>query len=76
VTNPVPFIHSRDNPLVKDLKRLAQDNGAYRKQGRVAGGRSPVPRGAGPGLAAGAGGVFRVLLASGPVDLAQAAIKT
>ena len=29
------FIHSRDNPLVKDLKRLAQDSGAYRRQGRV-----------------------------------------
>ena len=28
-------IHSRDNTLVKDLKRLAQDSGAYRKQGRV-----------------------------------------
>ena len=28
-------ITSRDNPLVKDLKRLAQDGGAYRRQGRV-----------------------------------------
>lgn len=28
-------ISSRDNPLVKDLKRLAQDSGAYRRQGRV-----------------------------------------
>ena len=28
-------ISSRDNPLVKDFKRLAQDSGAYRKQGRV-----------------------------------------
>jgi len=28
-------ISSRDNPLVKDFKRLAQDNAAYRKQGRV-----------------------------------------
>ena len=28
-------ITSRDNPLVKDLKRLAQDSGAYCKQGRV-----------------------------------------
>jgi hypothetical protein len=73
---PRPFIHSRDNPLVKDLKRLAQDNGAYRKQGRCGRGRSPVPRGAHPGLAAGAGGVFRVLLACGPVEYAQAAIKT
>lgn len=29
------FIQSRDNALVKDLRRLAQDNAAYRKQGRV-----------------------------------------
>lgn len=28
-------ISSRDNPLAKDLKRLAQDSGAYRRQGRV-----------------------------------------
>lgn len=28
-------IQSRDNALVKDLRRLAQDSGAYRKQGRV-----------------------------------------
>lgn len=28
-------ITSRDNPLIKDFKRLAQDSGAYRKQGRV-----------------------------------------
>jgi len=28
-------ISSRDNPLVKDFKRLAQDSGAYRKQSRV-----------------------------------------
>ncbi|MBE7941269.1 MULTISPECIES: RNA methyltransferase [Ramlibacter] len=28
-------IHSAANPLVKDLRRLAQDAGAYRKQGRV-----------------------------------------
>ena len=34
MTEPL-FIHSRDNALVKDLKRLAQDSGAYRKQGRV-----------------------------------------
>lgn len=34
-SSPVTVIHSRDNSFVKDLKRLAQDNGAYRKQGRV-----------------------------------------
>lgn len=28
-------IASRDNALLKDLRRLAQDNAAYRKQGRV-----------------------------------------
>ncbi len=28
-------IHSRDNPFVKDLRRLAQDSTAYRKRGRV-----------------------------------------
>jgi len=32
---PHTLIQSRDNPLVKDLKRLSQDNAAYRKQGRV-----------------------------------------
>lgn len=29
------FIQSRDNAFVKDLRRLAQDSGAYRRQGRV-----------------------------------------
>lgn len=29
------LIRSRDNPLLKDLRRLAQDSTAYRKQGRV-----------------------------------------
>lgn len=29
------FITSRDNALLKDLRRLAQDSGAYRKQGRA-----------------------------------------
>ncbi len=33
-TAPVA-VSSRDNPLVKDLRRLAQDTTAYRKQGRV-----------------------------------------
>lgn len=31
----VTTIHSRDNPFVKDLRRLAQDSTAYRKQARV-----------------------------------------
>lgn len=29
------LIQSRENALIKDLRRLAQDSGAYRKQGRV-----------------------------------------
>jgi TrmH family RNA methyltransferase len=34
--DPVRSHHSRDNALLKDLRKLAQDNtGAYRKQGRV-----------------------------------------
>jgi RNA methyltransferase, TrmH family len=36
VTRPeVQHIHSRDNALVKDLRRLAQESTAYRKQQRV-----------------------------------------
>ena len=36
MTSPsVTAIHSRDNPFVKDLRRLAQDSTAYRKQGRL-----------------------------------------
>lgn len=34
-TAPLTVIHSRDNAFVKDLRRLAQDSTAYRKQGRV-----------------------------------------
>lgn len=34
-SSPVTAIHSRDNPFVKDLRRLAQDTTAYRKQGRI-----------------------------------------
>ena len=32
---PVTHVSSRDNGLIKDLRRLSQDNTAYRKQGRV-----------------------------------------
>ncbi len=35
MTNPTEVITSRDNPLVKELRRLAQDGSAYRKSGRV-----------------------------------------
>ena len=34
-TAPSQFITSRDNPLLKDLRRLAQGAGGYREQGRV-----------------------------------------
>jgi len=36
MTSPdITTVSSRDNPLLKDLRRLAQDPGAYRKLGRV-----------------------------------------
>jgi RNA methyltransferase, TrmH family len=35
MTSPPSIITSRDNPLVKELRRLAQDGAAYRKSGRV-----------------------------------------
>ncbi len=35
MTSGPQHITSRDNPLLKDLRRLAQDNTAYRKQGQV-----------------------------------------
>ena len=34
-SDPIVHIQSRDNPLLKELRRLSQDNTAYRKQGRV-----------------------------------------
>jgi RNA methyltransferase, TrmH family len=35
MTSPPSVITSRDNPLVKELRRLAQDGAAYRKTSRV-----------------------------------------
>lgn len=35
MTSGPQFIQSRDNALLKELRRLAQDSTAYRKQGRV-----------------------------------------
>lgn len=35
MTAPLTPIRSRDNALVKDLRRLVQDSTAYRKQGRI-----------------------------------------
>ena len=32
---PVTHISSRDNPLIKELRKLSQDSTAYRKQGKV-----------------------------------------
>lgn len=32
---PAQFVKSRDNPLLKELRRLAQDSTAYRRQGRI-----------------------------------------
>ena len=32
---PVTHISSRDNPLIKELRKLSQDSTAYRKQGQV-----------------------------------------
>ena len=34
-SDPVTHIQSRDNPLLKELRRLSQDSTAYRKLGRV-----------------------------------------
>ena len=35
MTAPLIPIRSRDNAFIKDLRRLAQDSTAYRKQGRL-----------------------------------------
>lgn len=32
---PLSHVSSRDNPLIKELRKLSQDSTAYRKQGRV-----------------------------------------
>ncbi|MGL6204724.1 MAG: TrmH family RNA methyltransferase, partial [Giesbergeria sp.] len=32
---PVTLVQSRDNAFAKELRRLAQDSTAYRKQGRL-----------------------------------------
>jgi TrmH family RNA methyltransferase len=70
-------ISSRDNALVKDLRRLAQDSGGLPQAGPgLAGGRPPVPRRAGarlrPSMA-----VFSEsgLAVAARVEYAQAAIK-
>lgn len=70
-------VHSRENALVKDLKRLAQDSGAYRRQARVwiEGEhlcRAALVRGLRPALA-----VFSLSIwPSAKTEYAKAAIKT
>ena len=78
MSNPqVQHISSRDNAFLKDLRRLAQDNTAYRKQGRFwAEGdhlcRAALVRGVKPVLA-----VFKESFwPLAPVEYAQAAIKS
>lgn len=79
---PAQHITSRDNPFLKDLRRLAQDNTAYRKQGRYWAegdhlGRAAMVRGVQPAI-----GVFSESFWQNPksrplapVEWAQAAIK-
>lgn len=70
------FVSSRDNPLLKDLRRLSQDSTAYRKQGRLwlEGDhlcRAALARGLKPVLA-----VFsESFWPQAPAEWAQAAIK-
>ena len=76
MTEPL-FIHSPGNPLVKDLKRLAQDSGAYRKQGRiwVEGDhlcRAALARGVRPALALFSESYWPLA----PAEYAQSAVKT
>ena len=73
---PAQHITSRDNAFLKDLRRLAQDNTAYRKQGRFwAEGdhlcRAAMVRGVQPAV-----GVFsESFWPLAPAEWAQAAIK-
>lgn len=73
---PFTAIQSRDNTLIKELRRIAQDNGAYRKLGRVwvEGDhlcRAALARGVQPSIA-----VFsESFWPSVPVEWAQAATK-
>lgn len=77
MTTPnITVIHSRDNAFLKDLRRLAQDSTAYRKQGRVwlEGDhlcRAALDRGLRPAVAVFAESFWPLA----PVDWAQAAHK-
>ena len=73
----VTHVSSRDNPLLKELRRLAQDPGAYRKQGRVwlEGEhlcRAALARGLRPAIAVFSASVWP----SAPAEWTQGAIKT
>ena len=76
MSQPFTYIQSRDNSLIKELRRIAQDNGAYRKLGRiwVEGDhlcRAALSRGVSPEVA-----VFsESFWPSVPVEWAQAAPK-
>lgn len=76
MTEPVVHITSRDNPLLKELRRLATDNAAYRKVGRfwVEGDHlcsAALVRGLNPAIS-----VFSEdFLSIAPVEYAQAATK-
>ena len=81
MSSPVPaapvFVTSRDNALVKDLRRLSQDSTAYRKQGRVwlEGDhlcRAALLRGLTPAMAVFAESFWPMA----PTEWARAAIKT
>ncbi len=76
-SDSVSHVSSRDNPLLKELRRLAQDPGAYRRQGRLwlEGDhlcRAALARGVQPAVAVFSESSWPLA----PVDCAQAAIKT
>ena len=73
---PLVHITSRDNAVLKDLRRLTQDNTAYRKQGRVwlEGDhlvRAAMTRGLQPRLGVFAESAWATL----PIELSRAAMK-
>ena len=75
-SSAITHIQSRDNTFVKDLRRLAQDSSAYRKQGRVwlEGDhlcRAALARGLAPAVAVFSESFWPLA----PVQYAQAAIK-
>ena len=75
-TPAVQYVTSRDNALLKDLRRLSQDSGEYRKQGRIWAEGEHLVRAA---LARGVLPVIAVFSESfwplAPVQYAQTAIK-